>query len=158
MAFERYIAEGSACDTLVREICYSARCDWAAYVEGCEGLREPFKKCPVFDALAYQSLSQTAGLVYLEQGKGLTVPHEKYPGGPNFDEYQGLGRCVNATCSSGPPPGPDGVFQPGDTWCDSIPNDEGRVVIQIVKVCCSCSIFSISNSYVIGRFDTTRIG
>jgi hypothetical protein len=121
-------------------MCYSPSCDWAIYIPGCDDRREAFKRCPVFDVIAYQSLSQTPGLVYLQQGKGFTVPQRLFEGGPSFDEYQGLGRCVDAVCRSDPPPGNSSGLEAGDTWCDTVINDNGQVLQQKAYIqSCPCN-------------------
>ena len=87
------------CQEIIHETCFSASCDWSVYFSNCQENRETFRKCPIFAALAYTSLSQTQGLVYLKEGKGHTVPKTMWPGGyPYEEEYQGLGRCSTTQC------------------------------------------------------------
>ena len=48
--------------------CFRAACDWHPY-DACNDLKNQLSECPLLDAIAYQSIVSTPGLVYLKEGK-----------------------------------------------------------------------------------------
>ena len=94
------------------------------------GARTQLAACPLFDAIVYQASISTPGLVFMKEGKGFTAPETwETEGDRPFPFWQGVGRCLNADCRSGPPPvGGIRDLGEGETWCDSSANFGGQVV------------------------------
>ena len=110
---------------------FTASCDWYWSDGACDNVKQSLGKCPLFDAVAMQSLTSVPGLVYLKKGRGFTLPNEGWPGAGPYPYlagsiyHQGEGRCVNAVCRTDPPP-PAGdtslPLAPGEAWCDTVVN------------------------------------
>ena len=110
-------------------------CNWDPHNHECDGVKKEFGKCPIWDAIAYQSVSSTPGIVYVKQEKGFTSPNflrtdTKEP----FTGVQGVGRCLDTTIDScrtdAPPPRGDVALpiEPGESWCDTLADFGGRVI------------------------------
>jgi len=66
------------------EACFSASCNWSPYESvfsnACGEYKQALSKCPLFDGLAYQSMSSIPGLVWVKEGRGYTVAKEYVAG------------------------------------------------------------------------------
>ena len=112
--------------------CFKANCDWWPYQPGCDEHKTKLSRCPLYDAVVYQSTVSVPGLVYLKDGKGHTVPlfYDSTTRKPFNYSHGSAGRCVNAVCRNTPPP-MNGVseLEAGETWCDSVVDWGGMISI-----------------------------
>ena len=69
-------------------------------------IRTQLAACPLWDAVTFQSLISTPGLVFMKEGKGFTAPDRwSVESDSPFPFWQGVGRCRNvSSCKTGPPP------------------------------------------------------
>ena len=120
----------SDCNDLNNNPMFTASCDWHSPNGACHYVKQSLGRCPLFDAVAMESLTSVPGLVYLKKGRGFTLPNEGWPGAGPYPYFagayhQGEGRCVNAVCRTDPPP-PAGdtslPLAPGEAWCDTVVN------------------------------------
>jgi len=107
---------------------FTASCNWTPFrrVLVCEEARKELGKCPTWDAIAYQSVRSTPGVIYVKEDKGFTTPNFYTTKDMEPFGQQGVGRCLDTTMNTcrtdAPPPRGDAALpiEPGESWCDTL--------------------------------------
>ena len=123
---------------------FTASCNWTPFrrVLVCEEARKELGKCPIWDAIAYQSVRSTPGVIYVKEDKGFTTPNFYTTKDMEPFGQQGVGRCLDTTMNTcrtdAPPPRGDAALpiEPGESWCDTLADFGGRVIQSIDGLNC----------------------